>query len=225
MGHKLELSSKCWQEKAAGDLGPSSGLDSRTVNASAACNTVFFYLPLVGVGAYWVHFLLSDLQAAREPGGGSRGPCRPTDKTGCMSPPSTHTPTASVPFFTFLGMQSSPRRTNLTQRHPLPQCPLGRYWTLHLGLLNSVSRGLYSPAGGQAVPPHPLPSIQSGLLPPAILPPQDKPRHFSKAQTQHCPSLLRTIHGSQCPKRVQTSNHNLQPLTRSGSWGLLSLTF
>lgn len=87
-------------------------------------NTVIFF-PLVAVGAllgplgFCVLFLLPDLQAAWEPGGGSRGPCRPADKRLREArPPGTcplHTLPCICPFlYLSRSAESSPSGTDLT---------------------------------------------------------------------------------------------------------------
>lgn len=104
-----------------------------------------------------------------EPGGGSRGPCRPTDRRpGCVTPPFRAPDRSFWPFLYPSGHTENPRGCPGPKHgRPLPQCRWSRHWNLS--------------------PRSPELDVRSWSLRPGprqavSLPPQNSPSDLSKAQ-------------------------------------------
>lgn len=159
-----------------------------------------------------------------EPGGGSRGPCRPADRgPNCAMPP-LQAPTPSLCPFLYPSGHAERSPSCPDPKHGCPPAPLSftgaSNGTCHLSLQSFGVPWFNSPVLGQTVSPNPHPSLLPGLLLPPTLPPQDSPRDLPKGQTRHCSFLLRTIHGSPVPLKsrlLTTTFSSLQGFGPSGS--------
>lgn len=162
-------------------------------------NVIFYHwLGLKLIGSVLSARLVGKDRVNAEPAGGSRGPHRPTDNSsGSLEELPTSPPAPVSSFCPFIYPSESPEKA--------PNCPGPKP-----GRLLPSGKGKH-----ENLPPGPpklgvstaqvwtrtfLPSLLPSLLPLPSLPPQDSPMDLPKSQTQPCPSLLGTIHGSPVPQ-------------------------